>query len=320
MFLKCGILAAVGLWVIVTAAAQAAAPNVLVTVRPIHSLVAAVMDGVGTPGLLLESGQTPHSYTLAPSDAKALSAADIVVWVGEPLETFLEGPLETLASDADIVELIADDRIALKANRDGGIWRSEDDHEEGETHADDDHDHDHDHGHVDGHIWLDPNNARAVIAIVVEALSNTDPKNAVIYADNANSALKNLSELEAEVLDVLGPVKDRPFLVAHDALQYFDRYFELNAVGAITVTPDRTPSARRLSNIRESARQLGSVCLFSEPGFEPKVMRVVAEAADIRTGVLDPLGAELDPGKALYFDLMRGLALQLANCLGQNPS
>ena len=317
-FLVCRILTVFPVWVFILSAAEAAPPEVVVTVRPIHSLTAAVMDGVGAPGLLLKGGQTPHSYTLAPSDAKALADAEVVLWVGESLETFLEGPLETLASDAKIIELMADDRLHLRANREGGVWSSEDGREESEMHIGDDHNHHHDH--LDGHVWLDPSNARVVIGIVADTLSELDPENETVYAENAGNMLRQLSEMETYVLGLLRPVRDQPFMVAHDALQYFDEYFELNAVGAITVTPDRAPSARRLSEIRRRAKQLGSVCLFSEPGFEPKVMRVVAEAADIRTGILDPMGMQFAPGTALYVELMRGLAFELAACLGQNPT
>lgn len=295
----------------ISAAPEASPPEVLVTVKPIHSLVASVMADVATPKLLLKNNQTPHSYTLVPSDAKALSTADIVIWVGEPLETFLEGPLETLASKADVLELASHDKVALRENRIGGIWKSE-------VHEHSDHDHDHDHQSVDGHIWLDPSNAVSIIEIVTEMLSATDPENAVTYANNAEKTIQNVRALELRINQVLDDARGEPFLVAHDALQYFDKYFDLNAVGAISITPDRAPSAKRLSDIRKRVEELGSVCLFSEPGYSPKVMTVVAESAGTRAGVLDPLGAEYASGEHLYFELMDGLARNLADCLVQS--
>lgn len=324
-----------GLWLAQPAIAQPETPSVLVTVRPIHSLVATVMDGIAEPVLLLKGGQSPHSYSLTPSDAKAINDADLIVWVGEPLETFLERPLKTLAADAEVIELAVEKQVTLLPNREGGVWMVEEDHEHqhdnDHEHDNDDHAHDdahddaheghtkdnHDHGHYDGHIWMDPNNARGVIDAVARALSNSDPKNASIYELNAEEALLKIDGLETQLRDTLSSVQEMPFLVSHDALQYFDQYFNLNAVGAITITPDRAPSARRLSEIRQRVKELGSVCLLSEPGFTPKTMGVVAEAADVSTGVVDPLGMNYEPGKLLYFELMQGLAAELTRCLSQ---
>ncbi|MDG2242141.1 MAG: zinc ABC transporter substrate-binding protein [Rhodospirillaceae bacterium] len=314
-------MALAGLWLSQPAIAKPETPSVLVTVRPIHSLVAAVMDGIGEPVLLLKGGQTPHSYSLNPSGAKAINDADIVVWVGEPLEMFLEGPLETLAADAEVIELAVEKHVTLLPNREGGVWLVEEDHDHENKHDDDAHedhaDDNHDHSHYDGHIWMDPNNARGVIRVVADALSITDSENAAIYLQNAEEALLKIDGMETELRDTLSSVQEMPFLVSHDALQYFDKYFDLNAVGAFTTTPDRALSARRLSEIRQRVKEIGSLCLFSEPGFSPKTMGVVAEAADVSTGVVDPLGMEYEPGKTLYFALMRGLAAELARCLGQ---
>lgn len=294
----------------------ASPPRVVVTVKPIHSLVAAVMADVATPDLLLKDNQTPHSYTLVPSDAKALSNADVIIWVGEPLETFLEEPLKTLGENAEVITLTSQSQISMRENREGGIWvatgleHGHDDH----IH-DHDHDHDHDHQRLDGHIWLDPSNAASIIEIIADMLSNLDPVNAGTYRSNADKTIQKVWALEARIGQVLESKKNEPFLVAHDALQYFDKYFGLNAVGAIAVTPDRAPSAKRLSEIRRTVEQLGSVCLYSEPGYEPKVMRVVAESAGTKTGVLDPLGVSYLPGPNQYFELMDGLAGNLVECL-----
>ncbi|MEQ8733500.1 MAG: zinc ABC transporter substrate-binding protein [Rhodospirillaceae bacterium] len=286
-----------------------APPDVIVSVRPIHSLVTAVMDGVAVPKLLLGRGETPHSYNLTPSDARVLSQADMVVWVGEPLETFLERPLANLASDAVILELIEAPGLTLLDNRDGGVW---DLSESGDTHK---HDHDHDHGQIDGHIWLSPQNARVIVSWVAQALGALDPSNAAQYQNNAAALTALLQTMENDIRATLATVTRQPFLTAHDALQYFDRYFDLSAVGAIAVTPDRAPSAKRLAEIRDHAQALGSLCILTEPGFEPGVMRVIEESADVRVGRIDPLGVEIEPGRTLYIDLMTGIAGALVACL-----
>lgn len=312
-FSKCVVTTGAVLWLslLVEAAAIAAPPKVLVTVRPIHSLVAAVMGDVAQPALLLTGSQTPHSYTLVPSDAKALSGADLVVWVGEPLETFLEGPLETLSTGSRVIELATEGEIRLRENRDGGVWEVD-----ASGHSHDEHAHDH-QGRVDGHIWLDPRNAQAIVKITADALSMSDPNNAETYQNNAAKTLLRLDAMEVRIRESLSSVQDQPFLVAHDALQYFDTFFNLTAVGAIAVTPDQPPSARRLSELRQKANALESLCLFTEPGFLPKVMNVVADAGNVRAGIVDPLGVDLETGQALYFDLMEGLAQDLADCLRQ---
>ncbi|MEQ8510683.1 MAG: zinc ABC transporter substrate-binding protein [Rhodospirillaceae bacterium] len=290
-----------------------APPDVIVSVRPIHSLVTAVMDGVAVPKLLLGRGETPHAYNLTPSDARALSRADMVVWIGEPLETFLESPLANLASDAVILELIEAPGLTLLDNRDGGVW---DLSESGDTHKHDhDHDHSHDHGQIDGHIWLSPQNARVIVSWVAQALGALDPSNAAQYKNNAVALTALLQTMENDIRATLAPVTRQPFLTAHDALQYFDRYFDLSAVGAIAVTPDRAPSAKRLAEIRDHAQALGSLCILTEPGFEPGVMRVIEESADVSVGRVDPLGVEIEPGRTLYIDLMTGIAGALVECL-----
>ena len=300
---------------LVASAASVTPPKVLVTVRPIHSLVAAVMGDIAEPGLLLNGSQTPHSYALVPSDAKALSAADVVVWVGEPLETFLEGPLETLSSGSLVIELASEGSIRLRENRDGGVWETV-----GSGHSNDEqaHDHHEEYARMDGHIWLDPRNARAIVKITANALSISDPKNAELYQENATQTLQRLGAMEVRVRAALSSVQGQPFLVAHDALQYFDAFFSLNAVGAIAVTPDQPPSARRLSELRQKVNALESVCLFTEPGFAPKVMSVIADAGNTRMGVVDPLGINIEPGQELYFDLMEGLATDLTDCFSRS--
>ncbi|MBC7137055.1 MAG: zinc ABC transporter substrate-binding protein, partial [Oceanibaculum nanhaiense] len=218
------------------------APKVFVTVKPVHALVAGVMQGVGEPYLLLKGGESPHSYTLKPSDARALSESALVFWVGESLETFLEHPLETLGKQARIVELAEAKGIETLEGREGGAWES---HEAAHDH-DKKHDHSHDkkHAHaahdgIDGHLWLDPHNAEAIVTVAAEALAGIDPANAAAYRDNAQKMVERIEALDAELTAQLAPVKDRPYIVFHDAYQYFEAHYGLKAVGSITLSPER---------------------------------------------------------------------------------
>lgn len=295
--------------------ARAEAPKVVVSIKPIHSLVASVMHGVGEPTLLVRGGASPHSYTMKPSDAKALSAADLVVWVGPELEGFLEKPLQANAPKATRMTLMDLKSLTLLQAREGGAWEP---HDHGHEHHDHDHkDHAHeDHEELNSHIWLDPANARAIVTATADALAAKDPADAEAYRTNADRTLQALDALDAELKTTLAPLKDKPFVVFHDAYQYFEARYDLSAVGSITVSPDRRPSAKRLSAIRAKIAGLNAACVFSEPQFEPTLVRTVVEGTKAKTGVLDPEGADLPEGEALYPTLMRNLAASLRGCLG----
>ena len=304
-------------------AAQAEAPKVVVSIKPIHSLVASVMQGVGEPTLLVRGGASPHSYSMKPSDAKALSAADLVVWVGPELESFLEKPLKANAPKATRLTLMELKGLTLLETREGGAWEAHDHGHEGGRKGGHDHKHDHkghdhaeEHEELNSHIWLDPANARAIVTATAEALAAKDPAGAEAYRTNADRTLQQLDALDAELKATLAPVKDKPFVVFHDAYQYFEARYDLSAVGSITVSPDRRPSAKRLSAIRAKIGGLGAACVFAEPQFEPALVQTVVEGTKAKTGVLDPEGTELPEGVALYPTLMRNLAASLRGCLG----
>lgn len=300
-------LLALGLGPLLLTAAAAAQPEVVVSIKPIHSLVAGVMHGVGTPALLLTGATSPHDYGLRPSDARRLAAADVVFWVGQDLETFLAKPLDTLAGDTAIVALSEADGLVLRPTRAGGIWAGAPHADQAEGHA---------HGEIDLHLWLDPRNALAMVDAIVTALRTADPANATRYEANGRQLRARLSALDAELGEKLAGVADRPFVVFHDAYQYFARRYALNEVGSITVDPQRRPGAQRLTQIRARLQELGPACVFAEPQFEPALVDTVIEGSAARRGVLDPLGSSLEAGPDQYFALLDGLAAALIICLG----
>jgi zinc transport system substrate-binding protein len=309
--------------------AWAGSPDVVVSIKPIHSLVAGVMQGVGEPTLLVEGAGSPHTYTLRPSEARAIAQADVVFWVGEGLETFLAGPLKTLAPDARLVALGAAPGIELLPARSGGMWQEPRDEDEGEHAGDHAHhenaseetehagaEHGHRHRAGDMHVWLDPQNAKAMVDAIAAPLAETDPENAGTYEANAARIREELDHLDRRLAETLAPVGDRPFVVFHDGYQYFEKRYRLNAIGAISVGPDRRPGARRLGEIRDTLEQTDAACVFAEPQFEPALVATVIEGTSARSGVLDPLGAALDEGPDLYFRLLENLAASLVDCLG----
>lgn len=304
--------------------------GVLVSIKPIHSLVAAVMQGVGTPGLIVRGGASPHTYSLKPSDARALAHARIIFWIGEGLETFMVKPLEALGKNARIVELGEAAGLRKLPYRTGEDWekhthahdssahgadRASEQQKRGKRDGHEDHDHAHGDGEIDMHLWMDPENAKAMVSSIVEALAETDPANASIYKANGSELRARLDALTTEITRELEPVKQKPFVVFHDAFQYFERRFGLNNVGSITVSPEIQPGAGHLLQMRAKILRLGAVCVFAEPQFPPKLINTVIEGTAAKSDVLDPVGADLPEGPEMYFDLLRRNARTLKSCL-----
>jgi zinc transport system substrate-binding protein len=306
--------------------AFAGSPEVMASIKPIHSLVARVMEGVGEPGIIVDGAASPHTYSLKPSDAARLEEAEVVFWVGEALEPFLAKTIETLGGGATVVELSEADGLTLLPVREGGTFDDHDheahgpagEHEQGEgAHVEPDEQEDEKHAHdgMDLHLWLDPQNGKILLGAIAAALSAADPANAERYTANAETAVADIDSLQAEIAAELGPVKDQPFVVFHDAYQYFEKRFGLNAAGTITVSPEVAPGARRIREIRDKITELGAVCVFAEPQFEPRIIETVIEETNARSGVLDPEGAEIANGPELYPALLGNLAKSLKDCL-----
>lgn len=316
---------------LLSASAASAAPEVVVSIKPIHSLVASIMKGVGEPKLIVEGAASPHTFTMKPSNARAVEGADMVFWMGPGMEAFLKKPLEALASDATVVELDDAEGLTKLPFRKGGAFEAHEHDDEGQGHhheetAEDDHGHDdhageaaedhhHDHGEFDTHLWLDPMNAKAMAAAIEKALAEADPENAEAYAANLVSLNGRIDALDKEIAEMIAPVKEKPFVVFHDAYQYFEDHYGVRVVGSITVSPEVVPGAERVQEIRQKVQELDAACVFAEPQFEPKLIQVVTEGTDARSGTLDPEGATLTEGPDLYFDLMRSIAINLKACL-----
>ena len=317
--------------ILLSASAAAAAPEVVVSIKPTHSLVASIMRGVGKPKLIVEGAASPHTFTMKPSNARAVEGADVVFWMGPGMEAFLKKPLEALASDATVVKLDDAEGLTRLPFREGGAFEAHEHEDEGHGHdheemAENDHGHDdhageavgdhhHDRGEFDTHLWLDPMNAKAMAAAIEKALAEADPDNAMAYAANLASLNGRIDALDKEIAETIAPVKDKPFVVFHDAYQYFEDHYGVRVVGSITVSPEAVPGAERVQEIRQKVQELDASCVFAEPQFEPKLVQVVTEGTDARSGTLDPEGATLTEGPDLYFDLMRSIATNLKACL-----
>ncbi len=314
-------------------AATAEVPSVAVDIAPVHSLVARVMEGAGTPNLVVRPGASPHGYSLRPSEAKALQNADVVFWVSEGLTPWLQSSIGSIAPDAKSVELLEAEGATELEFREGAAFekhghdeeghedhsqdKDEDDHED---HAQDkeeaDRDHEDHEGHAhDPHAWLDPENARIWLDVIAADLAAADPENADVYAANATAGKAELDMLIKEINTDLEAVRGTNFVVFHDAYQYFENRFDIAAVGAITLGDASDPSPARVAEIRDKVVELGVTCAFAEPQFNPGLLKSVFQGTDATTGVLDPLGSDLQLGPDLYPQLLRNLARNLATCL-----
>jgi zinc transport system substrate-binding protein len=292
--------------------------KVVASIKPIHSLVSGVMAGVGEPSLVVEGTGSPHTYALKPSRARALQEADVVFWVGHELEPFLEKPLDSLGTNAEIVALIDAPGLKSLPFREGGPGDAldDEDHEDHEDHKDHaEPENHHDHGGVDPHVWLNPDNAKQIVLQISKTLLASDPANANVYRANAVAVLNRLDMLVAEMTVRLAPVANQHFVVFHDSYQYLEDRFGLEAVGSITVVPDVIPGAERVGEIQNRVRELDAVCVFAEPQFASKLVHVIAEAGTVRTSVLDALGAGFPAGPDLYFEMMRAMASTMRDCL-----
>ena len=309
--------------------------KVVTSIKPIHSLVSYVMDGVGAPDLIVDGFNSPHNFQLKPSHAKMLENADIIFWIGEGLENFLEKPLDSISKNAKKVELMEikginklefreknifneHDHDEHKHEEDGHKEEEHDEHEHGEDghkeekHDDHDGHDDHGHGDHDPHIWLDPQNAKVIVKLITKELSELDSKNAPTYKKNSEKALSDLDKLIKKVKKDTN--KDLRFVAFHDAYHYYEDRFGINLLGALTVNPDVLPGAEQLAEIREVIEHEKVNCIFSEPQFNPDIIKSIAKDTGIKTGVLDPLGANLDKGKNLYFDLIKNISTSFKGC------
>ena len=289
-------------------------PQVVVTIAPLHSLVAGVMDGIATPTLLMPGNISPHHYTLKPSTARLIDTADAVFWVGEAIESGLVRALKNMTNPAHQLEMMTLPSLQRLPFRSGDAWEHKhDDHGEAGEHG---HHHDTHEEVWDPHIWLDPHNARVIVLAVKDRLIELDPEHTADYTRNAQRLEQRLQALDRDLEAALVPLRDTPYLVFHDAYHYFEDRYGLNAVGAISPTPEQRPGARHLRAVEKKIKQRGVRCIFSEPQFTERYIDLFDTQDGIRYGELDPLGSGIKPGPEHYFLMMRTLAGSLQDCLG----
>lgn len=283
------------------------APRVVVTLKPIHGLAAKVMENVGSPELMLPDGASPHTYQMKPSTLKQLTDADVIIWVGPSLETFMQKSLKSIQPPQVLLTLSQLNNLKTLPQRQGREW-----------HHHCDHDHDHDHGDehaIDPHLWLSTENAAIIVDAISRTLSQKDPENASRYQANAEAAKKELAALQTRLQQQLASVQKVPFLVYHDGYQYFEKEFNLNAKGTLLANPHLPLSAYALQKIKEQIQSQHIQCVFRETEFSDKLIKEHLKDLNVRIIELDPLGVHFPAGPQNYFQTMEALGNDLKTCL-----
>jgi zinc transport system substrate-binding protein len=307
--------------------------GVVSTIQPINSLVSAVIGNTGKNILLIPAEVSPHDYKLKPSDTKKLQNANIIFFVSDHLESSVTKVFKNLPKNIKTVNLMEDAGIKHLAIRDNKAWERHEHHHGHDDHDNDKHekkhdDHDHDkhaknhddhddhEKEDDVHIWLSPDNAVKIIKKINKELSLFFPENGKTYDQNANQMIKRINQLKVELKNELSDIKDIPYVVFHDAYQYFETSFDLNAVGSVALEGDIASSPKQISFIKDKIVKLKASCVFQEPQFDSKLVKIVVEGTNAQIGTLDPLGVNIKRDKDFYLQLLRNMAKSLKDCLG----
>ena len=307
--------------------------GVITTIQPINSLVSAVIGNTGKTISLIPAEISPHEFKLKPSDAKKMQEGNIIFYISKHLESDVVKVFDNLPKNIKIVDLLEETGIEHLSIRDNEAWErhdhhGHDDHDDRDKHGKkhDDHDHDkhakkhddHDDHQTkdDVHIWLSPDNAIKIINKANKVLSLYYPQNAKIYDENTKIMIDKINKLKAELTKDLAPIKDKPYVVFHDAYQYFEKAFGLNAVGSVALEGDIASSPKQVSYIKEKIVKLKASCVFQEPQFDSKLVKIVVEGTNAQIGTLDPLGVGIKDEKDFYLQLLRNMAKSLKECLG----
>lgn len=325
--------------------ALAESPLVVTDIPPVHGLVAQVMNGVGAPELLLEKGASPHHYSLRPSDARSLSNADLVIWMGPNLSEWMDEPVDTLATNAVTLNLLEtqgwdkrpfseheehDDHEGEHGDHHDDHADHQEDHgdhhddhadhkDEHDAHHDDhtdhegEHDDHHDHGDFDPHAWLDPSVAQVWVSEIATLLSDQDPANAALYAANAEAAIADIVQLEADVAAIVTKPNGE-YLLPHDAYGYFIDRWDLPGYDVIADGHGQKPGAARIAELQAEIAEGHIACLFGDLETNPDWLALIADGSDLKPGTLDIMGWEQDLGVTHYRATLTAMANSFAEC------
>lgn len=273
---------------------SAHAVQVVSSIKPIHLITQQITLDTASSSALLNAAMSPHDYALKPSDVKKLRNADLVVWFGPELETFMSALLQGQENTLTI------SHIPTLDLRD---YAAAEDHDG------------HNHGSIDPHFWLGPKQVSVVARAIAEKLIEIDPVNRSKYEQNLDAFLNELQVVALKINNQLAPVRDNGYFVFHDGYGYFEEYFNLNHLGYFTVSPERKPGARTLIQIKQRLAKGDVHCVFSEPQYTPAVIETVVRGSTVNMGELDPLATNIVEQQGAYFVFLEQLGSQFETCL-----
>lgn len=284
-----------------------AAPNIICSIKPVNSLVAAITEGVTTPELIIPGKVSPHNFQLKPSIIKKLNNAALIIWVGQDLESSLAKVITNHSNNTKVLTLSKIDKLVRHSIRGNGCHGHDHKHEHGHTHN-------HNHSHDDPHLWLSIDNMIVFVETLNETLINLDKENSETYKANTIRTVKKLEKLKLDISSKLKHSK-KSFLVLHDSLQYFEKEFQLNGKGAIKYNPSLPSSAKSIIEISNRIKSENISCIYKEPQHSDKLINTVASTSkNIKLLKIDPLGAHLDDNQELYFKLINNIASKIQDC------
>ena len=272
-------------------------PSIVVSIKPIHSIVTKIMDGVTKPELLLDSNNSAHTFHLKPSQIKMISNADLVIVISENFELGLRKALKNINEDSylKISEL---DQLIIHNSRGEAIYDKNEDSSK-----------------FDFHLWLDVNNMQLIATYISNIIIELDPKNEHIYSENLKEINLELDELKEELKQQLAPFSSTPFAIYSDTLQYFEKSLELKRPVIITPFHGAGLSIKRTIEAKRKIRDLNISCLIYDTEVKAKQLQVLAEGLNLKSFKIDILGNEFAPGQGQYFNLMKKTLSQLSLCL-----
>ncbi len=280
--------------------AQADPLKIVVSIKPLALIAAAITDGISEPELLLPPGTSPHNYSLRPSDIRKLTSANLVFWIGGDMESFLVKVLNRHVEKSHSIPLMEAPDIRVEGSQYTG---------------DHDHSSDHNHGSHDPHIWLNPENAITIARTMTQAITQRDKTNTDKYQKNLNKFIDQVRATDQANKSILQDYQQRGFFVFHDAWGYFANYYGLNIINNFTVNPEQAPGARHMVELRNELANAGKTCLFREPQFQPAYLKTMINNLDVRVDILDPLASNIKTSPDAYPRFLGKLATTIRNCL-----
>ncbi len=276
------------------------AGDIVVTIKPLYSLVAQLSDGITQPVLLMKQMPSAHHYSMKPSDRRLLAQASIIIWIGPQMESYLDKTIRQ--QDAMIISAMQADGLKLLERRIKNDGQHNTEHSA----------HNH-HGHLDPHIWLSAHNAIAISRHITGQLTSYDPENTSRYEKNLQQVIDKISRLAAEIKASLKN-KQQPFITYHDAFQYFEKENNLRYIDSINFSEEAGTSLKHLRHIKAEIKQKQIQCLLYQPP-EPDIIKTLTAGSTIKAVALDPLGLRVKNDEDAWFEIMKGIAENFKRCL-----